>query len=125
VCHCWSRCLSDHLIRSGGESEVALGASLVAPFIESEQLGSHVRLPVPTSKPVSPLSRNRSPDVAANGRAIVSADDPRATRTTRCGGGPTWPDGRPSRRLAWRWPGACRRPGGPGPGPARAWPGRS
>ena len=43
---------------SGGESEiVSLGVSLVAPFHESEQLGSHVRFPVPTSKPVSPVPR--------------------------------------------------------------------
>jgi len=61
VRHCWSRCLSwlelAQMARSGGESEVAIGASVGAPFFESEQLGSHDRLPVSTSKPVSPLSK--------------------------------------------------------------------
>ena len=41
--------------RSGGESELAVGVCVGAPFSESEQLGSHVRLPVPTSKPISPV----------------------------------------------------------------------
>ena len=43
------------LTRSGGESEVAIGASFGAPFKESEQLRSHVRQPVSTSKPISPV----------------------------------------------------------------------
>ncbi len=57
------RDVSHHLTgwESGGESEVAIGASLGAPFKESEQLRSHERLPVPTSKPVSPLSRYALP----------------------------------------------------------------
>src|SRR5688500_20016731 len=41
--------------RSGGESEVAIGASVGALFNESEQLGSHERVPVQMSKPISPV----------------------------------------------------------------------
>src|SRR3954451_9124364 len=46
---------SRHLKGSGGDSEVLVGASFGAPFKESEQLRSHERLPVSTSKPISPL----------------------------------------------------------------------
>jgi len=42
----------------GGESEVAIGASLGAPINESEQLGSQMKSSVPTSKPIAPLSRS-------------------------------------------------------------------
>lgn len=49
------------LTKSGCESEVAIGASFGSPFYESEKLGSHVRLPISTSKPVSPLSMNCAP----------------------------------------------------------------
>src|SRR3954471_9286912 len=52
------RDVSRDLTRSGGESEVAIGASLGAPFKESEQLRSHERLPASTSKPISPLSKS-------------------------------------------------------------------
>ena len=46
-----------YLTRSGGESEVVvIGLCLGAPFKESEQLRSHVRLPSFTSKPISPVS---------------------------------------------------------------------
>jgi hypothetical protein len=41
---------------SGSESEVVVGLCLVAPFKESEQLRSHVRVPSFTSKPISPVS---------------------------------------------------------------------
>jgi hypothetical protein len=45
----------------GGECEISVnvvvGVCCCAPFSESEQLGSHVRLSAPTSKPISPLSR--------------------------------------------------------------------
>ena len=44
-------------IRSGGESELLIGNSFVAPFSESEQLGSQTRPTVLMSKPVSPLKR--------------------------------------------------------------------
>ena len=40
---------------SGGESELLVGNSLVAPFYESEQLGSHPRTTDLLSKPVSPV----------------------------------------------------------------------
>ena len=43
------------LTRSGGESELLVGGSVCAPFNESEQLGSHARLPdlnVETSQPL-------------------------------------------------------------------------
>jgi hypothetical protein len=45
-----------YLIRSGSESEVVVGLCLGAPFKESEQLRSHVRIPSFTSKPISPVS---------------------------------------------------------------------
>ena len=38
----------------GGESELLIGSCMVAPFFESEQLGSHARTSNLTSKPVSP-----------------------------------------------------------------------
>jgi hypothetical protein len=50
-----------HLIGSGGESEVVVGLCVGAPFKESEQLRSHVRVPSFTSKPISPVSGPPSP----------------------------------------------------------------
>lgn len=50
-----------YYLKSGGKSEVSLvGASVDALFYESEQLGSHERLLVSTSKPVSPEVENPS-----------------------------------------------------------------
>jgi hypothetical protein len=43
--------------RSDQAARAKLSVALLwfAPFNESEQLGSHTRLPVPTSKPISPV----------------------------------------------------------------------
>src|SRR4029450_10025375 len=51
----------NYLTRSGGHGEVAVGASVGALFCESGQLGSHVRVPVPPSKPISPGCSVKSP----------------------------------------------------------------
>src|SRR3954454_7886552 len=54
ACHRWSLVCLRHLIRSDCEGELMLfGICVGAPFYESEQLGSHFLLPVPTSKPIS------------------------------------------------------------------------
>ena len=41
--------------RSGGESELLIGNSVVSPFNESEKLGSQTRTALLTSNPVSPM----------------------------------------------------------------------
>jgi hypothetical protein len=108
------RCVSRYLTRSGGESEVAIGASLGAPFKESEQLRSHERLPASTSKPISPLSKSAPEGATRVYRPVSRSPWPR---------GP-WPGGPPGRPPAGRSPGACRSPGGRGRGPPRASPAR-
>ncbi len=123
--------------RSGGESEVAIGASVGAPFIESEQLGSHVRLPglhVETGQPhvkqPSAITwwRTARPGYrlagashrARSGHALAR---PLRSLSPRVGGRP-WPGGRPCRHRAGRSPGACRSACVPERSPAPAWPGR-
>jgi ABC-2 type transport system ATP-binding protein len=56
--------------RSGGESEVAIGASVGALFYESAQLGSHVGVSFHRSKPISPVlcqGREGYPSLASTG----------------------------------------------------------
>ena len=45
----------DYLMNQAARAKSLLALLLVAPFKESEQLRSHERLPVSTSKPISPL----------------------------------------------------------------------
>ena len=115
VRHCWSRCLSwlelAQMARSGGESEVAIGASVGAPFFDSEQVGSHDRLPVSTSKPVSPLSRRPC-------RTTAERPGHRSGRCLPSGPAFTVLPGRRRRPAGGRagsppmppWPGTPRRP---------------
>src|SRR3954451_19005241 len=74
------RDVSRDLTRSGGESEVAIGASVGAPFKESEQLRSHERLPASTSKPISPLSKS-----APKGRTRIPGGSVGALRAAHHG----------------------------------------
>ena len=79
------RDVSRYLTRSGGESEVAIGASLGAPFKESEQLRSHERLPASTSKPISPLSKSapKGPVSVPAGQSVPLAPRTMARRASR------------------------------------------
>ena len=130
------RDVSHVLTRSGGESEVAIGASLGAPFKESEQLRSHERLPVPTSKPVSPVCVQRCQGTSPRrGRSIVPPHLARPSRDRS----PSRPDRQPgvsphrcpsplepcrggphARPRVRRSPGACRTAGDPVRARARA-----
>ncbi len=63
-----------YYLKSGGKSEVSLvGASVDAPFYESEQLGSHERLLVSTSKPVSPEVESPTHDTTGEGSSVVGS----------------------------------------------------
>ena len=87
----------------------------VAPFNESEQLGSHDELAVSPSKPVSPV---RPPVYRAR------RGSERGWRPASAGG----PGPPPARPRAWppdrRWHGACRSCAGPGRRPAPPSPSR-
>ena len=96
------------LTRSGGESEVAFGASLGAPFKESEQLRSHTRLTVSTSKPISPvLSLSDVKQLPGAFGPGVSSLRRAGTATHSSGPGPRRA-GPPARRPGRRCGGACR-----------------
>ena len=65
-----------YLIRSGGESELLVGNSVVALFKESEQLWSHVRTTKLLSKPVSPIVGWCCRSVYALGASLIFRPGP-------------------------------------------------
>jgi len=58
VRHFYSRCLFTHLTNQAARVNCLSAILVVAPFYESEQLGSRSRPSLLTSKPVSPLDWN-------------------------------------------------------------------
>ena len=127
-----SRYSSYCLTKSGGESEVSpiFGASVGAPFYESEQLEPHPQHLVSTSKPISPVVE--APSLRCTS-AIYERPDVKERGplrpTTQCsarglsGCGPPARGGPRGLRRAWRSAGACPPCGGPGPSRAPASPG--
>ena len=109
-----------------------------APFSESEQLGSHARPAKLMSKPVSPVDVARpgyrpssahadAGRFAVSGRRALARRRSARRRRRRQSTMPlrwrprAWPP--PAGRRARPWRGGGRPCGGPGPGPARPWPG--
>ena len=85
------------LTRSGGESEVAIGASLGAPFKESEQLRSPVRQTVSTSKPISPVLS------LSDVKQLPGTEVPGSHQSTECEDASAQSWGRRRARATSRW----------------------